>query len=129
MPASRCQKIKQYAVVILLTLSAKGSTSEPHTLSLRRSSENDLKEYFLFPVELLPMTSACSLFTVCTNSGFKAGAMNTHISLSNDNDLFSLFGVSGQNCCQTPKVMVFHFPKICHGKRPQKTIFLFYVPY
>lgn len=68
------------------------------TPSLRRSSEDDLKEYFLFPIELLPMTSAGSLFsdsTACNNAGFKAGAMNTRLSLSNDGDLFSLFSVSG----------------------------------
>lgn len=46
---------------------AKRSTTEAHAVS----SEDDLKEYFLFPIELLPMTSAGSLFsdsTVCTNA-------------------------------------------------------------
>lgn len=103
-------KIKQHAVIVLLTLSAKRSTSEPHTLSLRRSSEDDLKEYFLFPIELLPMTSAGSLFsdsTVCTNAGFKARAMNTHLSLSNDGDLFSLFIAMGKSTVKNGT--------ICHG--------------
>lgn len=73
-----------------------------HTLSLRRSSEDDLKEYFLFPIELLPVTSAGLLFSdsiVYTTTGFKVGAMNTHLSLSNDGDSFLLFSVNGQNCC------------------------------
>lgn len=60
--------------MVLLTQSAKRSTTEAHSIS----SEDGLKEYLLFPIELLPMTSAGS--TVCTNAAFKARAMNTQLS-------------------------------------------------
>lgn len=122
-------KIKQHAVVILLTApSAKCSASKPHTLSLKRSSEDDLKEYFLFPIELLPMTSAGSLFsdsTVCTNAAFKAGAMNTHLSRSLMMVICPHYSVSVDKIAVKKLellVMVFHFTEICLGKKCQKTI-------